>query len=188
MEPESRRSGLDRRDFESTMPVNNRTNGERRVANLDAAHIVEFMKKIPLFKGLLDEQYLKILNICTLTTIKKDSFLCNEGEEADELYVLVRGKLKVLFKGSTLVNFISPMGLVGEIGVFTNVKRSASVLAHTDCTMLRLHKSEVFALMKNDVALSQQLLLNVIRDLAAKLLEENQIIEELRNRKTTMVL
>ena len=188
MEQKTRRSGLDRRETDNPTTVDNRKYEERRVAVRDAAKIIEFMKKIPLFRGLSDEQYPKLLNICTMRTIKKESFLCNEGEDASELFVLVKGMFKVLLRGSILVNFISPMGLVGEIGVFTNVKRSASVLAHSDCTVLRLHKNELFALMKNDTVMSQQLLLNVIRDLAAKLLEENQIIEELRNRKSTMVL
>jgi CRP-like cAMP-binding protein len=188
MKNETRRSGLDRREYETTPESNMRKTEDRRVANRDADNIVEFLKNIPLFRGLSDDQYRRLLNICTLRTIKKESFLCHEGDGADELFVLVKGKFKVLISGSILVNFISPMGLVGEIGVFTNVKRSASVLAHTDCTVLRLHKNEVFALMKNDYTLSQTLLLNVIRDLAGKLVEENQIIEELRNRKSTMVL
>ncbi len=42
--------------------------------------------------------------------------------------------------------------------------------------------------MKANAALSQRLLLNVIHDLSSKLQEDNRIIEELRNRKTTMVL
>ena len=188
MEKEIRRSGVDRRAQESPVPVNHRATDERRVTNRDSDQIIEFMKKIPLFKGFSDDQYLKLLNICSKKTVKKDSFLCNEGDAADELFVLVKGMFKVLIRGSILVNFISPMGLVGEIGVFTNVKRSASVLAHTDSTVLWIHKHELFALMKNDSSLSQRLLLNVIYDLATKLQEENQIIEELRNRKSTMVL
>jgi CRP-like cAMP-binding protein len=182
------RSGLDRREQEVTVPVENRENDDRRVAISDSGRIIEFMKKIPLFKGFSDDQYIKLLNICSKRIVKKDSFLCNENEDADELFVLLKGKFKVLLRGIILVNFISPMELVGEIGVFTNVKRSASVLAHTDSTVLRIHKHELFALMKTDASLSQRLLLNVIHDLAAKLMEENQIIEELRNRKSTMVL
>lgn len=113
MEQGTRRSGLDRRQQEIEVATEKRTSNERRIAISDAARIVEFMKNIPLFKGFSDDQYLKFLNICTHKTVKKDNFLCNEGEDADELFVLVKGKFKVLFRGSILVNFISPMGLVG---------------------------------------------------------------------------
>jgi CRP/FNR family transcriptional regulator, cyclic AMP receptor protein len=188
VEPDMRRSGLDRRVKESEKTPDKRASKERRVAIRDAAKIIAFMKTIPLFKGFPDEQYLILLNICTHKLIKKDTFICREGEESEELFVLVEGKLKVLVRESTLVNFIYPMGLVGEIGVFTNHKRSASVLAYTDCVVLRFHKEELFRLIGRDPSLSQRLLLNVINDIAAKLHDDNDIIEELRNKKSTMVL
>ena len=114
--------------------------------------------------------------------------MCYEGEESNELFIMLKGRLKITLKGSTLINFIYPMGLVGEIGVFTDVKRSASVLAAEESTVLRIHKTELFALMKSDAALSSRLLLNVVHDLAAKLQEDNRIIEELRTKKCTMIL
>ncbi len=183
----SRRSGTDRRAEESPINDDKRELDDRRGAVRDSDKIIEFMKAIPLFKGFSDAQYQAFLNICSLKTIKPDSFLCKENEPADELYVLMKGKLKVM-KGYTLVTILSPMGLVGEIGVFTSGKRTADVLAQTESTVIRIHKNELFGLMKANAALSQRLLLNVIHDLSSKLQEDNRIIEELRNRKTTMVL
>ncbi len=43
----------------------------------------------------------------------------------------MKGKLKVM-KGYTPRDHLSPMGLVGEIGVFTSGKRTADVLAQTE--------------------------------------------------------
>jgi hypothetical protein len=51
-----------------------------------------------------------------------------------------------------------------------------------------MHKDELLPLMESDAALSTRFLLNVVKDLAGKLQEDNRIIEELRNRKSTMVL
>jgi len=183
----TRRSGTDRRAEESALQDEKRGQPERRDAVRDSDKIIEFMKVIPLFKGFSDEHYRAFLNICSLKTVKEDSFLCEENESADELYILMKGKLKVM-KGSTLVTILSPMGLVGEIGVFISGKRTADVLAKEDSTVIRIHKNELFSLMKSNSSLSQRLLLNVIHDLSDKLLEDNRIIEELRTRKTAMVL
>lgn len=154
----------------------------------DADQIIAFMKKIPTFNGFSDDQYRKILTICSRRDLPRESYLCHEGEAADELFVLLRGKLKILVHGSTLITFMDPMGLIGEIGVFTGGKRTASVLAFTDSTVIRMHKDELLQLMESDAVLSTRFLLNVINDLSGKLQEDNRIIEELRNKKSTMVL
>jgi len=187
VEEMSRRSGNDRRSEEAPIHNDKRGQDDRRGAVRESDKIIDFMKGIPLFKSFSDDQYKAFLNVCSIKTIKQDSFLCRENEPADELYVLMKVKLKVM-KGYTLVTILSPMGLVGEIGVFTSGKRTADVLAQTDSTVIRIHKNELFGLMKANASLSQRLLLNTIHDLSSKLQEDNRIIEELRNRKTTMVL
>ncbi|MDP2984001.1 MAG: cyclic nucleotide-binding domain-containing protein [Candidatus Latescibacter sp.] len=189
MEDEARRTGNDHRNQEiSVSDGKRRVSEERRAVVKDADRIIEFMKKIPLFKGFSTEHFKQILNICSLKIIPKDSYLCHEGDEASELFILAKGRLKVITHGDTLLKFIFPMELVGEIGVFTNVRRSASLLATEDSTVIRIHKTELFRILKNDSMLSNILLLNVIQDLADKLQEDNQIIEELRNKKRTLVL
>ena len=40
---------------------------------------------------------------------------------------------------------ITPAGTVGEMGIFTGEKRSASVSAVTDCITLNFNKTELFS-------------------------------------------
>jgi CRP-like cAMP-binding protein len=188
MEQHENRSGLDRREQTEPVPVEHRRNIERRGIVRDADQVIAFMKKIPTFTGFTDEQYRKILNICSRRDLLRENYLCHEGDDADELFVLLKGKLKIIVHGSTLITFMDPMGLIGEIGVFTGGKRTASVLAFTESTVICMHKDELLSLMESDAALSTRFLLNVVKDLAGKLQEDNRIIEELRNRKSTMVL
>ena len=80
------------------------------------------------------------------------------------------------------------MRLVGEIGVFTDTRRSATVVAVSDSTVIKIGKKDLIMLFENDSVLGNCLLLNVIQDLANKLLEDNEIIEDLRNKKRTRIL
>ena len=50
MEIEPQRSGVERREQENAVPDDRRQTPERRVLVHDAEQIIEFMKKIPLFK------------------------------------------------------------------------------------------------------------------------------------------
>lgn len=178
---------MSRRGAEAENVAEEHRDEERREIMRDSEQVIVSMKKIPVFAGFSDDQYRKILTICSRRTVPKDNFLCTEGEESVELFVLLRGKLRVTARG-TVLGFIDPVGLIGEIGVFTGAKRSASVVAFTDCTVIRLHKTELLRLMQSDYVLSTRLLLNVISDLSGKLQEDNRIIEELRNKKRTMIL
>lgn len=188
MKHESRRSGINRRQRLDVVDLDRRKKVDRRDVINDSDRIIGFMKKIPIFKGLTNEQYREILNICSKKVFPKDHFICQEGDDSNELFILLKGKLKVVLQGGTMLATISPLNLVGEIGVFADTKRSASVVAATDSTVINISKKELSILFKNDCVLSYYILINVIRDLARKIKEDNEIIEELRNKKRTRIL
>ncbi len=188
MEIEIRREGEIRREHNVKIVPETRKEPERRAVVIDSAKIIESMKKIPLFKGLSDVQYKKILNICSKKMIPKDHYICHKGDDANELYLLTKGQLKIMLQSNMLLTYITPIGLVGEIGVFTGSKRTASVLAHTDSAVIKINKKELFRLFGSDAELSSRIMLNVIADLANKLMEDNNLIEELRNKKRTRIL
>lgn len=188
MEQKIRRTGIDRRNKQTDIKTNKRSNTERRTVIKDSKRIIDYMKKIPLFDGLTYDEYTKILNICTKKIIPQEHFLCNEGDESDELFILLKGQLKVTFHGGTLLAYITPLGLVGEMGVFTDTKRSASVIATNESTVLRMSKNELFEVFRNNCALGNRIFLNVINDCAKKLHEDNEIVDEMRKKRLTRTL
>lgn len=188
MENEIRRDGEIRRENKVEVVPDNRKEPERRAVISDSAKIIESMKKIPFFKGLSNVQYKKILNICTKQMIPKDHYICRIGDDSNELYLLTKGQFKIMLQSNMLLTYITPIRLVGEIGVFTGSKRTASVLAYMDSTVIKINKNELFRLFTSDAELSSRMMLNVIADLANKLIEDNDLIEELRNKKRTRIL
>jgi len=181
---EVRRSGADRRKRIIRVEVERRSGVDRRAVNRDSRKIIEYMKKIPIFNGLEDSDYKSILHICSKRLIPADHYLCRAGDESHALYILIRGKLRVETGSGTLLAYIDTLGLVGEMGVFTDTPRSASVLAVDDSMVIRISKVELFELFKNNCPLGSRIFLNVIRDLALKLREDNEVIEELRKRRS----
>ncbi|MFC1607030.1 Crp/Fnr family transcriptional regulator [Candidatus Latescibacterota bacterium] len=188
MEKESRREGSDRRGQDLDKPDDNRSNPERRGLIKDPGRTIEVMKKIPIFQGLTEDDYKKLIRICAKKSIPKEEVLCKKGDESVELFILLKGQLKVMLSSSTFLTYINPIGLVGEIGIFTGAKRSATVLTSVDCTVIRIHKKEILDLFRSNAILSTRVLLNVIADISSKLQEDNDLIEELRNKKRTRIL
>jgi CRP-like cAMP-binding protein len=158
-----------------------------RLAAAGREHTIEIMKKIPLFKGFSDDQYLKVQRICSRRNIQKDSYIYYEGEDSNDLYILLKGRLRIMLKG-VLLNVLFPICMVGEIGVFTDGNRSASVLADEDSAVIRIPKKDLFTLMESDTILANHLLQNVINDLVGKLQEDNRIIVELRKSQGSIII
>lgn len=188
MEKDTRRSGNDRRTRQEKTSLEKRHGPEQREVVKDYDHNIKIMKKIPIFHGLTDDDYLRILRICQKMIIKKDQIIIRRGEESNELFILLKGKLKVILSSTSFLTFIFPIGIVGEIGFFTGLRRSATVLASTESTLIRIHKHELFDLFNNNSAIGYCILLNAISDIANKLLADNEYIEELRNKKRTRKL
>ncbi len=178
---ELRRSGFDRRrgDLESEKVCRNRGK-DRRALNNNYYQFIKILKKIPIFNNLRVDQFQHILNICAKQAFNEGETIFFEGEESLEMYILINGNLKITFLDGKELSLIKPVGIVGEMGIFTGEPRSASVAAATDCLLLTIHRKELFKVFEKDSFLAIQILMNVIKDLAHKLRNNNVIIDELR--------
>jgi len=176
---EIRRSGVDRRQQDvSTQNERRKVEDQRKLLkNPDQA--IERFKKIPMFNGLTMEQLKKMLRICSRKNYKTQEYIYHMGEESKNMFILLKGEISIMFNTGLELQSITPAGAVGEMGIFTGEKRSASVVAVTDCIILNFNKEELFKLFSKDTDLAIKILLNVIRDLSKKLRKDNEKLEEL---------
>lgn len=149
----------------------------------DSEYIIQILKKLPIFKRLSDYHYKKILNICSQKVLHKNQVVCEEVDKSNEMYILLSGQLKVIYRGKTLIASISPISLVGELAIFTGEQGFSSVIVSKESTVITLHKDELFDLLMSDRLMSYNIFMNVISELAKKLRKNNEIIEELRKKR-----
>ncbi|MDQ6421699.1 cyclic nucleotide-binding domain-containing protein [Paenibacillus sp. LHD-117] len=79
-----------------------------------------------------------------LYRFEPEEALCLQGEEAHYLFVLVQGKVKVFTTSSEgktlLINFMTPLGVIGEIECIRGVENLNTVTAVTPVEAIGLHK------------------------------------------------
>ncbi len=177
---ELQRTGIDRRKVQVNVEIDRRSGKDRRAISEKYYQFIKILRKIPIFNGLDINQFQRIVNICSKNIYKKNEKIFMEGEESHEIYILIDGELKVTFANGKELTRIKPVGIVGEMGIFTGEPRSASVAASTDCILLIMNRSEFFKLFERDYFLAFKILMNVIKDLSKKLRKNNIIIDELR--------
>jgi len=173
------RSGEDRR-FSLSDATEKRNGEERRHLLKNPVAYIEILEKIPIFKHLTVDQLNKLLPICAKKEYHKNEIVCREGDESLRLFILIKGTLKVIFHDGREFSKIHPLGLVGEMGVFTRQPRSATVISEGDAITLTIHSAELYKVFRLDGNLGIQVLMNVIQDLAGKLRKDNILIEELK--------
>lgn len=177
---ENRRSGIDRRELQDSVSDEQRTSKERRVILCQQIEYLSILDKIPIFNGLTPKQASRILRICSNKIVAKDEVICCAGEESNNMFVLIKGLLSVTFPDGKELSRIRPVGIVGEMGIFTGDPRSATVKAATESLILVIHKAEILRLFRNDSELRSHILMNVIQDLSKKVKNNNVIIEKMK--------
>jgi CRP-like cAMP-binding protein len=142
--------------------------------------LIEIIEKIPLFSGLNTQQIKKVISICTKRELHKGEIVCTSGEESHEMFIILRGTLNITFDDGKVLSQVNPVGIVGEMGVFTGEKRSANIIAELDSVLLAIQKALLVKLFRQDSDLGIKVLTNVIQDLSKKLKRDNKIIHALK--------
>lgn len=145
---------------------------------------VEVLRKIPLF-AKIEPTKLKLLAFTSehLQFMPGDA-LCRHGEPGDAAFIVLEGEAEILVPSSGGPMKIATVGrhdIVGEIAILCDVPRTATVLAVTPLTALRISKDGFF----NLVTQFPQIGVEVMHELAMRLHRTTQRLAEtsLRLRK-----
>jgi len=147
---------------------------------LSTDQVLGILKKIPMFYKLNEERIKSIFEICSIKKLAKNDILCHAGDESNHIYILIAGFLRATLEDGSKLSRISPLWTIGEMGVFSGEKRSATVIAESECSLFTIHKADLFEVFGNDPVIGEQVAININRYLAHKLRINQAIIEELK--------
>jgi CRP/FNR family transcriptional regulator/CRP/FNR family cyclic AMP-dependent transcriptional regulator len=101
-----------------------------------ADQVTGAMLATPLLKGVPAKAVLKLADAGRVRNFRKGSYLCHQGDEADEIYFLIEGRVEISsisVTGSRVLHASVDMPqFVGELGVLAEIDRTASVLTLED--------------------------------------------------------
>jgi CRP/FNR family cyclic AMP-dependent transcriptional regulator len=102
--------------------------------------------------------------------LRGGEFLFREGDEADALYIVERGALRII-SGSIVYETVQGGGIVGEMAIIDEgMPRSASVIAGTYAELIKISPSDFTALIADE----PEFALMVMRVMARRLRLMNQ--------------
>lgn len=104
----------------------------------------EALKKFPLLKDITDDELKELIKLLTENKFAKGDKIITEGDEGNVMYVLIAGSVDIIkttiygekFVCATLDENMHPV--FGEMALLDNDKRSATVMAKTECITLSI--------------------------------------------------
>jgi NTE family protein len=117
-----------------------------------------------LFRTLTSEQRLKAFGAMVRQDLLRGQMLMAQGEPSDSLFVVLHGALTVRRSGdSAPIAEIRAGELVGEIGFFANLPRTADVIAIRDTSVLVLTREAYQTLAEDSPTIVEALLAALAR-------------------------
>ncbi len=110
----------------------------------------DILERIPLFKGISDSFLREVSLHLRPVVYTPGDYIFKKGDRGTEMYFIIKGKLKVLTgEEDRVLNTISDGDFFGELALFRNEIRLATVQAETYCDVYILNK-DVFEHVLNN--------------------------------------
>ncbi len=129
---------------------------------------VEVLKQMPLFRHLTYKEILRILSVTQVTDYSAGDEVIREGEPGHELYILLKGKLR-LHKEGTFITNLGPGAHLGEMALVDKGPRSLSATAEERTRALVLRRRDFNDIIRNEPRLSVKLLWAFVQVLGQRL-------------------
>jgi CRP-like cAMP-binding protein len=141
------------------------------------------LRQQPLFQCLDDAQLDALIPRGRLIHFGRSEKLIQQGEDGDSMFILVNGEANVVVErsgDSTQVARLRAGDCFGEMSLLTGEKRSATVVAQTDCEVVEIGKP----VLANSLKQQPELLNKLSELLARRQLETEGTLAENTSRKT----
>jgi signal transduction histidine kinase len=111
-----------------------------------------FLKQVPLFKGLSDEDLFILCEMTVEVNLSAGEILFTEGSTGDQAYVIQEGQIEIyksVGKREVLLAVRGPGEVIGEMSLLDAVPRNASGRARTDCKLVAITHEQLDRLLSS---------------------------------------
>lgn len=144
-------------------------------------HLAKVLLDVPLFEDLDYQQVQTLIEIGDRQSLPRGTVLCEPRTIDERLIVLLNGQLRLESGAGDLLDYIEPVRVTGEMGVFTGQIRSTKVVVEDTADVIFLASGDLDEMLEEDPQVGNHILANLIKLLYARIYDVNQDVEELRN-------
>lgn len=129
---------------------------------------METLSRMTLFRYLNYRELVSVSGIADYRSVPSGQVLFREGDEGDELFLLLSGRVSII-KAKTVIVTLEAGDHFGEMALLDQPRRSAHAVVEREAAFLVIRRSDFYALMKRNSVLAVKLLWNILLTLSANL-------------------
>jgi len=137
------------------------------------------LKNVPLFSDLTHQELVMLTAAGSRRKFPAKNIVFHEGDQGDNLLIILSGKVKVLLYGKGgqefILTILGPGNFFGEMAIFEAAPRSATVMTVEPCEFLLLGQKDVTGLLKKHPMIA----LKILKNLSQRLRKTNEQIRSL---------
>lgn len=112
----------------------------------------EYLKSVELFKGFTEDEQRELEPYLKTSTFKKNGVIFNEGDPSANLFIVIKGKVKItkFSQGGreVILEIISPYEVFGCVAVMKSFPYPATAIAMENSEVLKISKSGLFRMLE----------------------------------------
>jgi CRP/FNR family transcriptional regulator, cyclic AMP receptor protein len=125
---------------------------------------VELLAHVPLFAGLSRRHLKRLAERADLVSFRERETIVEAGQPGGSFYVIVAGEARVM-RGGKVVGRLEPGEFFGEVSLLDGGPRTATVVAGTPVTTIRIFKRSFDRVLAEEPKVAAQILAVVARRL-----------------------
>jgi CRP/FNR family transcriptional regulator, cyclic AMP receptor protein len=149
---------------------------------IKSERILSAVRSLPMFRGLSGDDQKKVAALATLKDFERGDFLWRAGDAADDLTLIVRGRVKIVRHaeaGDIILEIFGEGEPVGAIAVYNYMPYPASAVCLEAVSLLKLPRRDYFELLDRNPEFARA----IIRELTKLTVALTRKLEEMRGQK-----
>ena len=139
----------------------------------------ELLERVPLFRGLSEEARISLSQRLVERRFLGGELVFQKGDTGSAMFLVMSGKVEIFLPpqgGADRVDLkeVNEGEHFGELSLFDDKPRSASVEARTDCVLLELSREHFVS----DIVRSETAVLAILSEMAVRLRDTNALLSQ----------
>jgi hypothetical protein len=140
------------------------TTGARRPDQPLGKQGIDLLGRVPLFAGLSRRHLRQLAEHADIIGFRERETIVEDGQPGGTFYVILEGEAKIV-RGARTLDRIGPGDFFGEISLLDGGPRTASVVADTPVTAIRIFKRSFDKVVSQEPGVASKILTVVARRL-----------------------
>lgn len=148
------------------------------MAQTDLSGFMPQIRQIRLFNCLNEDERSALLAISSIHDYKEGDKIVFQGEVGDALFCVMRGNVNVSVRDihdkEVVISKLERGEVFGEAAIFLSARRTASVAAATDTTVVKIRRQDLLWYFRSNPQAGNKILTLIILSLLKKIKNTNE--------------